>query len=130
MMQPMTEITPKKEIKGRFKPGQSGNPSGKPKGALNKSTRAIMEAANATGQAPPEIMLEAMHKAWDAGDIENATKYAALAAPYCHPKLQSVEHSGKDDSPVRLVVCWKGENEDEYPKPGDNRPYPMPLKTY
>ena len=36
----MTENTPLKQRSG-FKPGQSGNPAGKPKGARNKATLAI-----------------------------------------------------------------------------------------
>lgn len=37
----MPEKTSVKQAAGRFKPGQSGNPSGRPKGARHKSTLAI-----------------------------------------------------------------------------------------
>lgn len=37
----MTENTDKKQQKHKFIKGQSGNPNGRPKGALNKSTLAI-----------------------------------------------------------------------------------------
>lgn len=36
----MTETTGRKQAKGRFRPGQSGNPQGRPPGARNKATRA------------------------------------------------------------------------------------------
>ncbi|PPD25004.1 MAG: hypothetical protein CTY30_00865 [Methylocystis sp.] len=34
----MTEKTAPKQVKGRFKPGQSGNPSGRPRGARHRTT--------------------------------------------------------------------------------------------
>ena len=34
----MTEIADAKQIPGRFKPGQSGNPAGKPKGTRARAT--------------------------------------------------------------------------------------------
>ena len=127
----MVEITAPKQRHG-FQKGQSGNPAGKPRGTLNKDTRAIMEAAEATGRAPLAIMLEAMHKAWDSGDIESATKYAALAAPYCHPRLQSVEHAGKPEKPVKLEVCWRSEPREHNQQPEWARDvaYAPPPKVY
>jgi hypothetical protein len=95
-----------------FQKGQSGNPRGKPRGALNRDTRAILEAAKATGETPLAIMLMSMHRAWDAGNVEDATKFAAMAAPYCHPRLQAVEHAGNADKPLKLEVSWRhGDNE-------------------
>lgn len=38
----ITEPTEKKQIKGRFKPGTSGNPAGRKRGSLNKCTLAAM----------------------------------------------------------------------------------------
>ena len=37
-----TENSSPKQIKGRFKKGMSGNPSGRPRGLRNKTTRAVM----------------------------------------------------------------------------------------
>lgn len=36
---------------GKFKPGQSGNPAGKPKGTLNKTTQAVMVLLEGEAQA-------------------------------------------------------------------------------
>lgn len=48
-----------KKQDGRFKPGQSGNPAGKPKGARNKATMLIEELldgeANAIGRKAVEM---------------------------------------------------------------------------
>ncbi len=50
---------------GRFKPGQSGNPSGRPKGALNKTTMAL----RAIMQDRAEAVLQALIDQALAGDV-------------------------------------------------------------
>jgi hypothetical protein len=47
----MAENTAKKQRGRPFKPGQSGNPKGKPKGALNQTTRAAQELLDGEAQA-------------------------------------------------------------------------------
>jgi len=47
----MTEKAGRKEIKGRFKPGQSGNPAGKPRGTLHKATQAALALLEGEGEA-------------------------------------------------------------------------------
>jgi Family of unknown function (DUF5681) len=105
--------------------GQSGNPKGKPKGAVSRHARAVRERVDKTGESPLEVMIEAMRKARDAGDWDNAAKYAAMAAPYVHPRLQAIEHGTKDDTPLKLQVSWLH---------GDNAapelPYAPPPKVY
>jgi hypothetical protein len=49
-MEKTTESTGKKQ-QGRFKPGQSGNPAGRPKGARHKSTMAALELLEGEAQA-------------------------------------------------------------------------------
>ena len=77
--------------------------AGRRKGAKNKATlereagiAEITAQAKANGVTPLECMLGAMRGAWDKGDHEGAARFAKDAAPYVHPKLASIEHSGKD----------------------------------
>jgi hypothetical protein len=58
----MAENTAKKQRGKPFKPGQSGNPKGKPKGALNQTTRAAQELLDGKAQA---LTLKAVELAQD-----------------------------------------------------------------
>src|SRR5262249_8863067 len=55
-------------------------------GSLTRKTREVAERAVAEGIAPLEVVLRNMREADERGDVENAVKYAAMAAPYCHPR--------------------------------------------
>lgn len=46
-----TDKTGNKQIKGRFKKGQSGNPAGRPKGSLNSTTVAAQNLLNGEAEA-------------------------------------------------------------------------------
>jgi hypothetical protein len=48
-----------KQIKGRFKPGVSGNPKGKPKGARHKSTMAAMALLSGEAEALTRVAIDA-----------------------------------------------------------------------
>jgi hypothetical protein len=58
----MAENTAKKQRGKPFKTGQSGNPKGKPKGALNQTTRAAQELLDGKAQA---LTLKAVELAQD-----------------------------------------------------------------
>lgn len=47
----MTEKAGQKQVKGRFKPGQSGNPAGKPKGTRHRATQAMLTLLEGEGEA-------------------------------------------------------------------------------
>jgi hypothetical protein len=49
-------------------------------------------------------MLKGMRQAYEAGDWDNAHKFAASAAPYIHPKLQAIEHGGMEDNRITVVI--------------------------
>lgn len=52
-------MTAKKPPKNAFKPGQSGNPAGKPKGARNHATRAILQLIDGGAEEITKAVLEA-----------------------------------------------------------------------
>lgn len=76
---------------------------GRKKGSKNKATveretgvAEITAKAAAEGITPLEVMIGAMRHAWDAEDKDAAARFAKDAAPYVHPRLAAVEHTGKD----------------------------------
>ena|ERR1700730_14766966 len=77
---------------GGVRPG-----AGRPKGALTKRTRDIAAQAALTGTTPLEVILEAMRHYQELGDYDKAALFAKDAAPYIHPRLAAVEHTGKND---------------------------------
>lgn len=68
--------------------------AGRKPGAATKKTREIADKAVEAGISPLEVMLEAMNAFRQAGDLEKAAGFAKDAAPYIHPRLAAVEHSG------------------------------------
>ena len=80
-----------KTVDGRFAKGNRGGP-GRPKGSLDRRTREIAERAAQEGVTPLEYMLKILR---DPDSSREDKMWAAeKAAPYCHPKLASVEHAG------------------------------------
>ena len=59
---------PRKPKRGAFRPGQSGNPAGKPKGARNP----VLVALDAIGSAAAKAVLEAAITAAKSGDMRAA----------------------------------------------------------
>lgn len=70
--------------------GGNRSGSGRKKGAATQRSREIADHAAEYGVTPLEVMLEAMNKARDAGDLEKAAAHAKDAAPYIHPRLSAV----------------------------------------
>lgn len=93
--------------KGGRRPGAGRKP-----GAATKKTREIADKAMAEGLSPLEFMLDVMRKEPAAGldgrDILAAQamrfEAAKAAAPYIHPRLAAVEHSGADGVPLLPTV--------------------------
>lgn len=81
---------------------KTGNPRGRPAGSKNKASVARQQAIAASGLTPLDYMLgvlrnpraAAARRAWA----------AAAAAPYVHPKLASIEHSGPNGGAITHEV--------------------------
>lgn len=71
--------------RGGARPGAGRKP-----GSANKRTREIADAAAAEGKTPLEYLLEVMR----GSDPDKAFEAAKAAAPYCHPRLSSIEANG------------------------------------
>lgn len=65
---------------------------GRTKGVPNKATAAKAEAVAASGLTPLDYMLAVMRDETIASDRRD--DMAKASAPYVHPKLAAVEHSG------------------------------------
>ncbi len=99
-------------MSARWQAGQSGNPTGRPKGAVNRRSREILAEAHERGVDPIQVMFEAiehfMERAKETtgeeqdGHMLSAVSVAKEAAPYCHPKLRAVEISASP-TPDRLT---------------------------
>jgi hypothetical protein len=101
--------------RGGARPG-----AGRKKGDLQKRTREVAEKVAASGEMMPlEVMLEVMRKARDAEDDVMALDAAKAAAPYIHPRLAAVEHSGADGGPIqiqrveRVIVDPKADDDED-----------------
>ncbi len=110
--------------KGGRRPG-----AGRPKGAQTKRKRAVAMKAAALGVTPIEVMLGVMRAAYstaidDEGqilDMKAATLAAEMAkdaAPFCHPRLSSVDarlrhrfEDMTDDDLVERIRQLEGEED-------------------
>lgn len=77
-----------KQAKGRFKPGISGNPAGKPAGARHKVTRAV------------EALLEGQHAALTQKAIDKALEGDGMALRLCLDRIAPP----RKDSPVSFAL--------------------------
>jgi hypothetical protein len=108
-----------KKSKGGKRPG-----AGRKTGSLSKRTREIAEVAAAKGITPLEVMMKVMHQLYEeASNIQDeelgdkalanearikllnmAATVGRHAAPYVHPRLSAIEHTGKDGAPLQSGV--------------------------
>lgn len=87
---------------------------GRKKGTRNKKTAEVLQAVEAGGITPLQYMLDVMRgvtpkDATPAETIAFVTlrfEAAKAAAPYVHPKLTSVEHTGKGGGPIEANVKY------------------------
>ena len=71
---------------------------GRKKGVPNKVTATWRQEIAASGLTPLEYMLSMLRD--EEQKPEMRFEAAKAAAPYLHPKLATIEHSGKDGGPI------------------------------
>lgn len=72
--------------------------AGRKAGAITTRSRTIAEGALKDGLTPLEYMLQLMRD--ENKPVELRAEMAKAAAPYVHPRLATVEVSGKDGGPI------------------------------
>jgi len=78
----------------RKKCGRPKGSGGRPKGSKNKySAAALRQAMNGDGQTPLEYLLGIMND--EEQDQRLRMDAAKAAAPFCHPRLSSIEVAAK-----------------------------------
>lgn len=99
---------------GGSRPGERRG--GRKKGVPNKASAARQAEVKASGSTPLEVILRRMRyhearatAAIKRGDKDIAERHlkeaddaARAAAPYVHPKLQAIQHSGKPGEPIEV----------------------------
>lgn len=88
--------------------GGSRAGAGRKRGAAEAKTREIANKAAESGLTPLEYLLDLMRKPYPEGADALAkirmdgTRFEAAkaAAPFIHPRLNAVEHSGNDKKPI------------------------------
>jgi hypothetical protein len=74
---------------------------GRSKGTPNRASTAKAVAIAASGLTPLDYMLQVMRDESNTQDVR--IDAANKAAPYVHPKLASVEHSGPGGGPIEVA---------------------------
>lgn len=99
------------------KRGGARTGAGRKKGEVSKTRLVLQERAkiaSTEGQTPLEYMLEVMRTS---NDTKRKDAMAQAAAPYVHPRLAAVEHSGDDEKPMTFQIITG------VPRAEDDEPY-------
>jgi hypothetical protein len=83
-----------------FKKGESGNPNGKPKGALSSKTKMWEALGEYVVTQGAERAMAALH----AMDDEEFLKNYLTMLEYFKPKQARVTHAGDESSPVIIQI--------------------------
>lgn len=75
---------------------------GRKKGTPNKATAAKAAEIAASGLTPLEYMLAVMRD--EEADPKRRDEMAKAAAPYVHPKLATLEHTGPGGGALQVVL--------------------------
>jgi len=74
--------------------------AGRKKGSRNKRTAEMQARIRASGMDPLTFMISVMRNI--NAPLELRFEAAKQAAPFVHPKLSAIEHSGPDSGPVEV----------------------------
>ena len=72
--------------------------AGRPTGAASRANEQVRQEAAATGELPLAYMLRIMRD--PSQPVGRRDEMAKVAAPFCHSRLSSVEHSGEIARPT------------------------------
>ncbi len=75
---------------------------GRKKGTPNKASAAKAAEIAASGLTPLDYMLSVMRD--EKADQKRRDEMAKAAAPYVHPKLATMEHSGPGGQPIVVKI--------------------------
>ena len=115
---------------------------GRPKGSLSKHTAYVAQRIARDGKILPlEVMVEAMRLHWrrahydgkakrtqpEPAEVKEAAVFAAMAAPYIHPRLATQEIVGPGGGNLPLsfagsVTLYMPDNGRAAPKRGNGKP--------
>lgn len=89
---------------GGKRPGAGRKPGvpSKVTAARREAMRIVADEVRTEGETPLEYMLRVMRNGQ--ADEKRRDMMAVAAAPFLHPKLAAVEHSGDKDNPVHMTV--------------------------
>lgn len=86
--------------RGGSRPG-----AGRRKGTPNKASAARQKRVAASGATPLEYMLSVMRDG--TADSSRRDDMAKACAPYVHPKLASLQHTGANGGPIQTIDVTK-----------------------
>ncbi len=75
---------------------------GRVKGTPNKATAAKAEAIASSGLTPLDFMLDVMRD--QRNPLHLRASAAKDAAPYVHPRLANIEHTGRNGGPIEMTI--------------------------
>lgn len=87
----------------QFKPGESGNPNGRPRGSKNK-VLTLREALATLDRTPETLFVEAWRLAIDERDARAAATLARAMVEYCFPKPSPDSDTEQRTGGVLLVT--------------------------